>query len=97
MTPEQKELIVEGERLEKSLGNGHRGDPGTMSDAICYLIRTNRIQLHAEFVSDTACRERMALCPGAKEKHTLNWPGAVALLGSVLGLIWMILRLTGHV
>ena len=96
MTPEQKELIVEGERLEADLSNGHRGDPGTMSDAIRYLIRTNRIQLHAEFVSSDECKARMASCPGAKGKHAVNWPGALALVCSVFGLIYMILKITGN-
>ena len=96
MTPEQKELITEGESLEAALSNGHRGDPNTMSDAIRYLIRTNRIQLHADLVSDEQCRQRMALCPGAKVKHALNWPGAVTMTCSILGLVYMVLKLTGH-
>jgi len=96
MTPEQKELILEGERLENDLSNGNRGDPGTMSDAIRYLIRANRIQFHAEFVSSRECRARMASCPATKPRHALNWPGAVTLLGSILGLVFMVLKLTGH-
>lgn len=87
MTPEQRELIEEGKTLEQALGNGHRGDIGTMSDAIRYLIRSQRIQLHAEHVSDKECRNRMALCPGAKpivSKPAFSWAQSWAWIGSVL-------------
>ena len=87
MTPEQRELIDEGRKFELSLSNGHRGDPGTMSDALGYLIRSQRILLHAEMVSDKECKGRMAMCPGAKpvvQKPTFSRSQAVAWLGSVL-------------
>ena len=96
MTPKQKELIVEGEGLEAALSNGHRGDPNTMSDAIRYLIRTNRIQLHADLISDAECRSRMAHCPGNDaHKRAMGWPAALTTCSGTLGLIWLILRLVG--
>jgi len=93
MTPETKELIREGEQLEEALSNGHRGDPGTLSDSIRYLIRTNRIQLHAEYVSDHACRDRMSLCPGVKSSW--NRAKAISVLGVAGMLVGLALRLWG--
>lgn len=96
MTPEQKELIHEGEELERKLSNGSRGDPGTMSDAIRYLIRTNRIQLHAELVSDKECRQRMSLCPGIKTRSApWTWSKTTAVLGTVAMLVGLALKLWG--
>jgi hypothetical protein len=87
MTPEQRELIDEGRKFELSLSNGHRGDPGTMSDALGYLIRSQRILLHADMVSDKECKTRMSNCPGSRpvvQKPTFSRAQAVAWLGSVL-------------
>jgi len=92
MTPETKELIHEGEQLEAALSNGKRGDPGTMSDSIRYLIRTNRIQLHAEYVSNNSCRDRMALCLG---KSSWNWARTIAVLGPAAMLAGLALKLWG--
>ena len=93
MTPETKELIHEGENLEKALSNGHRGDPGTISDAIRYLIRTNRIQLHAEYVSDKTCRDQRKFCPGMANRW--NWAKTVATLGSIGMMCGLALRIWG--
>ena len=100
MTPEQRELIEEGRKHETALTNGHRGDPGAMSDALSYLIRSQRIQLHAEFVSDKECRTRMSLCPGAKPvvykpdfSATQAWTwiaGIITACATILGAIHII-------
>jgi len=93
MTPERKELIHEGERHERVLSNGHRGDPGAMSDALGYLIRVTRTQLHAETITLEECERRMAGCPNAKSKF--SWAQAFAWIASVSAVVLGILQLSG--
>jgi hypothetical protein len=95
LSPEQRELIEEGKKLEHDLGNGHRGDAGTMSDAIRFLIRSQRILLFAEAVSDKECRSRMSMCPGAKpviQKPAFTWPQAFAWVLSVGAVCTLVLQ-----
>jgi hypothetical protein len=96
MTPEQKELIDEGKHLEAVLQNGSRGDPGVISDAVRYLIRVNRIQAHAEFVTDKECTRRMAnLAACSAPKPQWTWAKTTGLLGTVAMLVGLALKLWG--
>jgi hypothetical protein len=96
MSPEQRELIDEGRKFEQALSNGHRGDPGTMSDALGYLIRSQRILLHAEMVSDKECKARMSACPGSRPvvaKAPFNWVQAFTWITGIATFCFTLLRI----
>ena len=92
MTPERKELIREGESHERILSNGHRGDPGAMSDALGYLIRVTRTQLNAETVTPDECTRRMKACPNGKPRF--GWPAFSAVFTVVVAVLTLILKFT---
>lgn len=94
MTPQEVEIVKEGEEIEQDLKNGVED---AIQRGVAFLIRQQRSQMFSEFVTDKECRNRMGLCPGAKpQKAPFTWAAAVAVIGSTVTVCGTLFAIFGH-
>lgn len=83
---DRQDRIAAFERHEARLSDGHRGDPGELTDAVLEMGRGYKLLMDADFVKDKDLEDRCANCC---RKKGISWPTA-SIIVAILTFIWRV-------